>query len=93
MCLEHGQPVPATVADHIEEHNGNWNKFWLGELQSLCANCHNSRKRLITARGYDPTIGVDGWPIDPEHPTYRGTVDPKPRGPRHKNPHQGKGGG
>ena len=27
----------ATIADHVREHGGNWNAFWLGDLQSQCA--------------------------------------------------------
>jgi len=69
-CAAHGVASVAIVADHIEEHQGDWNKFWLGHLQSLCANCHNSSKRL----GYDTTIGADGWPIDPQHPAHTGQI-------------------
>jgi hypothetical protein len=71
LCASNGRATAASIADHIEEHHGDWNKFWLGELQSLCVNCHNSRKRLMTERGYDPTIGDDGWPTDPQHPVYQ----------------------
>jgi 5-methylcytosine-specific restriction endonuclease McrA len=78
MCLAVGMVTPATIADHIDEHSGDWNAFWLSDLQSLCTNCHSSRKRLVTERGYDPTIGTDGWPIDPMHPSYTGRIDPLP---------------
>jgi hypothetical protein len=30
ICLEHGLVSPATIADHIEPHGGDWNKFLLG---------------------------------------------------------------
>jgi 5-methylcytosine-specific restriction enzyme A len=71
MCLADGRVEPATVADHIEPHHGDVNKFWLGKLQSLCRHCHESRKKFIERRGYDKAIGIDGWPSDPRHPVYR----------------------
>ncbi len=77
ICLEHGHVVAATIADHIEPHNGDWNRFLLGALQSLCRDCH-ARKWATDAKGGKPEIGyrrdigVDGWPIDPRHPANRG---------------------
>jgi 5-methylcytosine-specific restriction endonuclease McrA len=71
MCRERGIAVAARIADHIESHRGDWNEFWTSELQSLCVNCHNSRKALVAHRGYDPEIGVDGWPLDQRHPVYQ----------------------
>jgi len=66
-----GRIVPATCVDHIEPHRGDYTKFRLGQLQSLCASCHNSTKKIIERRGYDPAIGADGMPLDPRHPIYR----------------------
>ena len=57
MCLANSKVTPAQVADHIEKHGGNFNKFRLGALQSLCAACHNSTKSIIEKRGYDPARG------------------------------------
>jgi 5-methylcytosine-specific restriction enzyme A len=71
FCAERGLVVPATICDHVEPHHGDANRFWLGPLQSLCENCHNSAKKLIEQRGYRPDIGLDGWPLDPRHPVYR----------------------
>jgi len=68
MCLARGVTTPASIADHIESHGGNWNLFRLGALQSLCANCHNSQKRLLENYGWSPDIDDDGWPTDPRHP-------------------------
>ena len=32
----------ATVVDHIQDHEGDWEKFWeLSNLQPMCAQCHN----------------------------------------------------
>jgi 5-methylcytosine-specific restriction protein A len=70
MCLAAGRIVPATCVDHIEPHRGDYTKFRLGQLQSLCASCHNSTKKIIEQRGYDTAIGADGWPLDPRHPCY-----------------------
>jgi hypothetical protein len=51
-------------------HHGDPIKFWNGKLQSLCAHCHESRKKFLELRGYDNTISADGMPIDPRHPVY-----------------------
>jgi 5-methylcytosine-specific restriction enzyme A len=71
FCLARGVVMPATVADHVEPHKGNWNLFVLGELQSLCASCHNSSKRYIEERGYGIDVDDDGWPTDARHPANR----------------------
>jgi 5-methylcytosine-specific restriction enzyme A len=68
FCAERGLAVPATVADHVEPHDGDLTCFWLGRLQSLCSTCHNKDKQLEERRGYRTDVGKDGWPIDPRHP-------------------------
>src|SRR5262245_30216164 len=70
MCAKDGLAVAANVADHIEPHGGDPLKFWVGDLQSLCFHHHNSEKRLVEGRGYSNKIGLDGRPIDPQHPSY-----------------------
>lgn len=66
MCLAIGRTTAATVADHIEPHKGDPDKFWHGPLQSLCKRCHDSDKKLIElGKAPKPTIGADGWPIAP----------------------------
>src|SRR5262249_55364201 len=72
MCAAEGRTTPATVADHIVPHRNQGMPFWRGELQSLCASCHSSRKQFIENRGYDNAIGSDGWPVDSRHPVYGG---------------------
>jgi 5-methylcytosine-specific restriction enzyme A len=62
MCLARGLAVPATVADHIVPHHGDWNAFLTGKLQSLCEHCHNSAKRRIELGRPRPDIGEDGYP-------------------------------
>jgi hypothetical protein len=75
FCLrENRGPVPARVADHVVPWNGDVNKFWLGELQSLCTHCHESRKKFRERHGYDRGCGPDGLPLDPRHPVYTGVV-------------------
>jgi len=68
MCACHGVVEPATIADHVEPHHGDVNKFWLGELQSLCKPCHDGAKQSFESKGYRDEIGADGWPVDPKHP-------------------------
>jgi 5-methylcytosine-specific restriction enzyme A len=65
FCLAQGLPVPATIADHVVSHRGDWNAFLIGELQSLCKHCHDSTKRLDDSRSQ---IDDDGWPIDAPSP-------------------------
>lgn len=71
MCLARGVTTPATVADHVVPHHNDPNAFILGQLQSLCASCHSGPKQRIEKLGYDTAVGVDGWPLDPNHPVYR----------------------
>jgi len=71
MCLAQGRTTPGEVADHIERVAGDYNRFRLGRLQTLCWSCHEIGKKGIEARGFDKTIGADGWPIDPRHPVNR----------------------
>jgi 5-methylcytosine-specific restriction protein A len=72
MCKAAGRVTPATVADHIEPHRGDPDRFWNGKLQSLCDRrpwrCHSSVKQSEEALGYSEAIGEDGHPIDPRHP-------------------------
>jgi hypothetical protein len=71
FCLERGRVTPATIADHVTPHRGDWNAFLLGELQSLCHACHNRDKRIEEIRGYRLDVGEDGWPLDPKHPANK----------------------
>jgi len=71
-CASKGRVTVAKVADHIVPHKGDWNLFCLGELQSLCKNCHVSGKQSEERLGYSKEIDASGWPKDPRHPAYRG---------------------
>ena len=61
-----------TVADHLERHAGDYQAFWFGPLQSLCASCHSSRKQQAERVGYHYGCDVRGHPLDPNHPWNRG---------------------
>ena len=73
-CAEHGEVSVATVVDHIEPHNGDWNRFRLSPVQSLCKPCHDGAKRFEELRGFSNKIGPDGLPVDKRHPFYTGTL-------------------
>lgn len=62
FCAAHGRVTAATVADHIEPHRGDIAKFWRGELQSLCAHCHNSTKQAMEKSGRIKGCDTDGNP-------------------------------
>ena len=81
--LRKGEVVAAVIADHIEPHRGDLNKFWFGKLQSLCVNCHNSLKHIDELRersDFLHDIGEDGWPIDPRHPSNQRASHARRRG-------------
>lgn len=63
-CGKRGLIVPATVADHIEPHRGDPEKFWTGALQSLCGHCHDSVKQAEERGGYSPETDEDGLVSD-----------------------------
>jgi hypothetical protein len=73
-CLERGIVTPATICDHVEPHKGDVIKFWTGELQSLCLDCHLVTKRQIEEHGFRFDIDIDGWPLDRNHPVYTGKL-------------------
>lgn len=59
----------ATVADHVKPHRFDPVEFWHGELQSLCAPCHDTHKqREEHGATYTSFADVNGYPLDPAHP-------------------------
>ena len=69
FCAERGLTVAGSVADHVRPHRGDYDRFWGGELQTLCAPCHSSDKQRIEkandkakagrwTRGFDSGAGV-----------------------------------
>jgi 5-methylcytosine-specific restriction protein A len=78
MCKAEGRLVQAEIADHVKPHRGDENKFWNGELQSLCARHHlrklnHEQYERRTGKPYRRRSGCDasGMPTDPEHPWHR----------------------
>jgi 5-methylcytosine-specific restriction protein A len=72
FCMAKGIVKQADVADHIEPHRGDLDKFFNGKLQSLCATpCHAITKQRMEAGGYSCEADEFGWPIDPNHPANR----------------------
>jgi 5-methylcytosine-specific restriction endonuclease McrA len=70
-CARRGLVTPAEVADHITPHKGNEMEFWYSPLQSMCLKCHLSEKAQQEQKGFYNEIGIDGYPVDPNHPFYR----------------------
>jgi 5-methylcytosine-specific restriction enzyme A len=61
----------ATVAHHLVPHRGDWFLFIDGDLRSLCKQCHDGPAQMKEKRGWETSIGVDGWPVDAAHPVNR----------------------
>lgn len=72
LCRRHeakGQTVAASVVDHIIPHRGDMALFWDSEnWQALCKPCHDSAKQAEERTGYSAEVGLDGLPVDPNHP-------------------------
>ena len=70
VSLKRGRSNPrSAVVHHVKAHKGNLDLFFdLDNLQSVCWACHSGDIQSIEKRGFDVTIGDDGWPIDPQHP-------------------------
>jgi 5-methylcytosine-specific restriction enzyme A len=68
VCALDGITVPAEIVHHKTQHHGGEHAFWYGELESVCKACHDGRIQQTEKRGYETTIGVDGFPVDVNHP-------------------------
>lgn len=80
FCRDEGKRTHATVVDHIIPHRGDEQIFWdKSNWQPLCKQHHDGDKAVIEARGYSDRIGVDGWPVDPVHPSNGGTSNHQKR--------------
>ena len=69
MCQVVGTVKVATIADHVIPHRCDWTLFICGELQSLCKYHHDSTKKMDERRGYSTEVGLDGYRVDPAHPS------------------------
>ena len=70
-CKAQGMTRPATIADHVIPHRGDWDLFIRGKLKSLCSTCHDAAKQREERRGFAPDLDPEGWPVDPAHPFNR----------------------
>lgn len=69
ICEKMGKVTPAFVVDHKKPHKGNVELFWSEDnWQSLCKPCHDSVKKMQEIHGYSQGCGVDGFPLDDNHP-------------------------
>lgn len=71
-CERQGRVTAACVVDHVTPHGGDWNRFLLDPVQSLCRECHD-RKTACDHRGVEVFgRGCDeqGMPLDRRHPAY-----------------------
>jgi len=69
LCERQGKTTAADTVDHIKEHKGNVALFYdRDNLQPLCRPCHSGVKRVADRHGYSQACGVDGMPLDPNHP-------------------------
>lgn len=59
----------ADVVHHTTPHRGDPVVFYNGPFASSCKPCHDGPEQQAERYGYSLEIGVDGWPIDPRHPT------------------------
>ena len=68
-CLLSGKDTDGTIVHHKIKHNGNAVLFWDNDnLETVCASCHSGIKRIEEHHGYSQACGVDGYPLDPNHP-------------------------
>jgi 5-methylcytosine-specific restriction endonuclease McrA len=66
-CALQGRVVAATVADHVTPHHNDPQAFWGGELQSLCAPCHDGFKKRLEMSGVEIGCDHNGVPHDAGH--------------------------
>jgi len=69
LCLKSNKETPSTVIDHCIPHKNDLKLFYDREnLQGICASCHSGIKRIEENYGYSQACGVDGFPLDSNHP-------------------------
>jgi 5-methylcytosine-specific restriction protein A len=76
FCTLRGLHVIADTVDHVVAINRGGAAFpQIGGLRSLCASCHSIKTDALDRAGGSgvafPGVGVDGLPLDPNHPFLR----------------------
>lgn len=64
----------AVLCHHIgtfDEKRQSDVEFWLMPIEGLCHRHHELIHGRNPPRDYDPSIGLDGWPISADHPANR----------------------
>jgi 5-methylcytosine-specific restriction enzyme A len=68
LYQQHPKPF-SPVADHIKPHKGNLERFYnIDNIQTVSKQYHDSAKQSLERIGYSKEVGVDGWPVDGNHP-------------------------
>lgn len=71
-CQAKGRITRATVVNHIKPHKGDLALFYdTSNFEAVCAPCHDGPIKQAEYLGYSTDIGLDGWPIAPNHPANR----------------------
>jgi 5-methylcytosine-specific restriction endonuclease McrA len=71
-CEAQKRTVAATVVNHRKPHKGDEVLFFsVANWEALCKPCHDGPTQQIERIGFSREIGVDGFPIDPNHPANR----------------------
>ena len=65
-CAKRGRTRLAEQVDHIDpiDKGGIESRDPFLNRQALCVECH--KEKTVRDFGHRPTIGVDGWPVDPQ---------------------------
>ena len=74
VMLTGRHPAPNSPAvNHIDKDAKLYahRRFEPNECEALCKQCHDGPTQSKERRGYDKTIGADGYPIDEKHPANR----------------------
>jgi hypothetical protein len=71
-CKAQGIITAATVVNHRRPHRGDWALFVdPANHESVCKDHHDTLVQREEARGHAIGTGLDGRPVDPEHPWNR----------------------
>lgn len=73
VMLTQGRTRPTdAVVHHKTPHKGDVDLFYApGNVEAVCKEYHDKQLQQEEALGYNPEIGADGWPIDPDNPASK----------------------